>query len=106
MIIFNICICTATLGNIAITRCSVITYVNDEPTAAAAAGGRGERASVQMIDIPRPMARFRPQYDVAEHRVAPRPRQPSRGHQAPPSHVFYITKNKYFFSHMLTEVLL
>ncbi|KAK8393096.1 hypothetical protein O3P69_013260 [Scylla paramamosain] len=51
----SICMCTATLGNIAITRCSVITYVNDEPTAAAAAGGRGGRASVQMIDIPRPI---------------------------------------------------
>ncbi|MPC39661.1 Protein dead ringer [Portunus trituberculatus] len=58
VIIFNICMCTATLGNIAITRCSVITYVNDEPTAAAAAGGRGRRASVQMIDIPRPIGKI------------------------------------------------
>lgn len=44
VITFNICICTAVLSNIAITRCSVITYVNDQPTRWRAAGGRGRGA--------------------------------------------------------------
>lgn len=44
VITFNICICTAVLSNIAIIRCSVITYVNDQPTRWRAAGGRGRGA--------------------------------------------------------------
>lgn len=44
VITLNICICTAVLSNIAITRCSVITYVNDQPTRWRAAGGRGRGA--------------------------------------------------------------